>query len=102
MPSKLHMTVPRHFRRNSGIPEVLSLHRSDLSESDVEQMHGVRVTRPLRSVLDLLQSGHLDRNLIRQAIDYFLNHAPTTEKQINSLPHDKLRDSFRELAGQHL
>ena len=96
------MTVPRHFRRNSGIPEVLSLHRSDLSESDVEQMHGVRVTRPLRSVLDLLQSGHLDRNLIRQAIEEGMRRGLISEKQINSLPHDKLRDSFRELAGQHL
>jgi hypothetical protein len=24
-----------------------------------------------------------------------------TGKQIDSLPHDSLRDSFRELAGQH-
>ena len=30
MPSKLHMTVPKHFRRNSRIPEVLILHRADL------------------------------------------------------------------------
>src|SRR5580704_8809593 len=32
MPSKLHMTVPMHFRRNSRIPEILILHRDDLSE----------------------------------------------------------------------
>src|SRR5580704_8600615 len=53
MPSKLHMTVPKDFRRNSRIPEVLVLHRADLSESDIEQMQGVRVTRPLHTVLDL-------------------------------------------------
>jgi len=69
MPSKLHMTVPKHFRRNRRIPEVLILHRADLSESDIEQMQGVRVTRPLRTVLDLIQTGHVGRNLIRQAID---------------------------------
>jgi hypothetical protein len=32
MTSKLHMTVPKHFRRNSLIPEVLLLHRADLGE----------------------------------------------------------------------
>jgi len=32
-------------------------------------MQGVRVTRPLRTILDLLQTGHVDRSLIRQAID---------------------------------
>ena len=101
MPSKLHMTVPKHFRRNSRIPEVLVLHRADLSESDIEQMQGVRVTRPLRTVLDLLQTGHVDRNLIRQAIDEAMRRGLITGKQIDSLPHDRLRDSFRELAGQH-
>ena len=101
MPSKLHMTVPKHFRRNSLIPEVLILHRADLNESDIEQMQGVRVTRPLRTVLDLLQTGHVDRNLIRQAIDEAMRRGLITGKQIDSLPHDRLRDSFRELAGQH-
>jgi predicted transcriptional regulator of viral defense system len=102
MPSKLHMTVPKHFRRNSRIPEVLILHRADLNESDNEQMHGMRVTRPLRTVLDLLQIDHVDRSLIRQAIDEAMRRGLITGKQIDSLPHDSLRDSFRELAGQHL
>src|SRR6266700_7045059 len=101
MPSKLHMTVPKHFRRNSRIPEVLILHRADLNESDIEQMQGVRVTRPLRTVLDLLQTGRVDPSLIRQAIDEAMRRGLITGKQIDSLPHDRLRDSFRELAGQH-
>src|SRR5260370_10205593 len=101
MPSKLHMTVPKHFRRNSRIPEVLILHRADLNESDIEQMQGVRVTRPLRTVLDLLQSGRVDPNLIRQAIDEAMRRGLITGKQIDSLPHYRLRDSFRELAGQN-
>jgi predicted transcriptional regulator of viral defense system len=101
MPSKLHMTVPKHFRRNSRIPEVLVLHRADLSESDIEQMQGVRVTRPLGTVLDLLQTGHVDRNLIRQAIDEAMRRGLIIGKQIDSLPHDRLRDSFRALDAVH-
>src|SRR5260370_10794242 len=101
MPSKLHMTVPKHFRRNSRIPEVLVLHPADLSESDIEQMQGVRVTRPLRTILDLLQAGQSDPSLIRQSIDDAMRSGLVSRKQIDALPHDKVQDSFRELVGQH-
>jgi len=39
------MTVPRDFRRNSRIPEILVLHRAHLDTSEVQEMHGVRVKR---------------------------------------------------------
>src|SRR5260370_26092499 len=54
MPSKLHMTVPREFRRNSRIPQILVFHRAHLDPSEVQAMHGVRVTRTLRTIMDLL------------------------------------------------
>src|SRR5260370_25827361 len=60
MPSKLHMTVPKKFRRNSQIPEILVLHRADLNEGDVHDPHRVKVTRPLRTILDLLETGRVD------------------------------------------
>jgi hypothetical protein len=72
------------------------------SENDIEQMQDVRVTCPLCTVLDVLQTGHVDRNLIRQAIDEAMRRGLITGKQIDSLPHDRLRDSFREFVGQHL
>ena len=46
MPSKLHMTVPKAFRRMSEIPEILILHRAHLDPNDVQEIHSVRVTRP--------------------------------------------------------
>ena len=101
MPSKLHMTVPKHFRRNSRIPGILILHRADLAEGDLQEMQGVRVTRPLRTILDLLQAGQVDPSLIRQAIDEAMRRGLVSRKQIDSLPHDRLRDSVRELVGQH-
>ena len=101
MPSKLHMTVPKHFRRNSRIPEILLLHRADLVEGDVQEMYGMRVTRPLRTILDLLQVGWVDRTLVRQAIDEAMRRGLVSRKQIDSLPHGKVQDSFRELVGQH-
>jgi hypothetical protein len=50
MPSKLHMSVPREFRRNSRIPEILVFHGAHLDTGEVQEMHGIRVTRPPRTI----------------------------------------------------
>jgi predicted transcriptional regulator of viral defense system len=101
MPSKLHMTVPKHFRRNSRIPEILVLHKADLSEGDRQDIYGVRVTRPLRTIMDLLESGHVDRTLIRQAIDQAMRRGLISTKQIEALPHNEVQRSLRDLVAQH-
>lgn len=94
------MTVPKHFRCNSQIPEILVLHRAGLSGGDVQDAHGLKVTRPLRTILDLLETGGVDKSRIGQAIDEALRRGTFSKQQIDSLPHDKLQDSLRELAGQ--
>jgi predicted transcriptional regulator of viral defense system len=100
MPSKLHMTVPRKFRRNSKIPEILVLHHAQLEANNLQEMHGVRVTRPLRTIVDLLQSGHVDRSQLKQAVDEAIRRGLIGRKEIDRMPHDKLQRSLLELAGQ--
>jgi predicted transcriptional regulator of viral defense system len=68
MPAKLHMTVPRSFRRNSEIPCVLVLHFADLPESDIGVAHGVRIARPMRTIFDLLPGGEVPLATLRQAL----------------------------------
>ena len=68
MPAKLHMTVPRSFRRNSEIPRVLVLHFADLPQSDIGTADGVRVTSAMRTILDLLESGEVPPATLRQAV----------------------------------
>src|ERR1700730_7270074 len=68
MPAKLHMTVPTNFRRNSEIPRVLVLHFADLRQSDIGVAHGVRVTRPMRTILDVLAGGEMPLATLRQAL----------------------------------
>jgi predicted transcriptional regulator of viral defense system len=68
MPAKLHMTVPRNFRRNSEIPRALVLHFADLPQGDIGAVHGVRVTRPMRTILDLLEGGEVPPATLRQAL----------------------------------
>src|SRR5271163_1340519 len=65
---QLHMTAPRSFRRNSEIPRVLVLHFADLPQSDIGAVHGVRVTKPMRTILDLLERGEVPLATLRQAL----------------------------------
>jgi len=39
----------------AAIPEVLRLHRARLTERDVETIDGVRVTTPLRTLIDVIE-----------------------------------------------
>jgi len=68
MPAKLHMTVPKGFRRNSEIPSVLVLHLADLPQSDIGNANGVRLTTPMRTILDLLEGGEMPLATLRQAL----------------------------------
>ncbi len=68
MPAKLHMTVPKRFRRNSAIPRVLVLHFADLPQYDIGTAHGASVTIPMRTILDVLHSGDVPAANLRQAL----------------------------------
>src|SRR5450755_1628389 len=83
-PAKLHMTVPADFRRNSEIPGILVLHYADLPESDVQAGSGFKFTRPLRTILDLIESGTVERNFIRQALRQAVERGLITRQQIRS------------------
>jgi predicted transcriptional regulator of viral defense system len=100
MPSKLHMTVPKAFRRTSAIPEILILHRAHLDPSDVQEIHGVRVTRPLRTIVDLLRSGHVDRSQLKQAVNEAIRRGLIGKREIDRMSHDHVQTSLCELAGQ--
>jgi predicted transcriptional regulator of viral defense system len=82
MPAKLHMTVPRSFRRNSEIPRVLVLQFADLPESDIGVVHGVRVTNPMRTILDLLEGGDVPVATLRQALREGVRHGLIRRSEI--------------------
>lgn len=63
MPDRVHLTVPRGFRKDGSAGCVL--HKAALSPRDVESRPGYRVTTPLRTLVDVsdspLSQEHLDR-----------------------------------------
>ena len=82
MPAKLDMTVPPGFQRMAAIPGVLRLHRARLAARDVETIDGVRVTTPLRTLIDVMVDGDLAPELQTQAIREALGRGLILRRQI--------------------
>ena len=104
MPAKLHMTVPRSFRRNSEIPRVLVLHFADLSQSDIGVAHGVRITRPVRTILDLVESEEVPPAILRQALREglrrgLIRRSEIAEARKNLGDSKQLRTFFQKVAA---
>jgi predicted transcriptional regulator of viral defense system len=98
-PTKLHMTVPTNFRRNSDIPGILVLHYSDLPESDVQTAQGFKFTRPLRTILDLIEAGTVEPRFIRQALRQALDRGIITPQQVRNR---QLSGPSRKIVGEVL
>ena len=84
MPGRLHMTVPHGFDRSAEIPSPLVLHRADLLEDEIGSIEGIRVTRPLRTIIDVISEGTLSPDLIEQAIAQSLSRGLFTPEAFQS------------------
>jgi predicted transcriptional regulator of viral defense system len=93
-PAKLFMTIPTHFRRNSEVPGILVLHYANLPAEDVQTAQGFKHTRPLRTILDLIEADTVERVFLRQALRQALHRGLITRQQIKSI---KLSDANRRV-----
>jgi hypothetical protein len=101
MPTKLHMTVPRSFRRNSQIPKALVLRKADLPKSDWETVRGFRVQRPLAAILDLMKAAEVSEDLLRQALQQAVKRGLVTLSEVKRTSlSGKVRVKFREWLRQ--
>jgi len=82
MPSRLDLTVPPGFQRMAAIPQVLQLHRGRLAKKDIETMDGVRVTTPLRTIIDVIDDDSLASELQIQAVDQAIHRGLVMRRQI--------------------
>src|SRR5205807_9856106 len=98
-PAKLHMTVTTDFRRNSDIPGILVLHYADLAEGDVQTAQGFKFTRPLRTILDLIEAGTVEQRFIRQALRQAVDRGLITRQQIR---HEQLNGPARKIVEEVL
>jgi predicted transcriptional regulator of viral defense system len=84
-PAKLHMTVPPGFRRNSKIPKMLNLHKNILAPGDIAEYSGYSVTRPVRTVRDILASASANPEIIEQALADGLKTGTITMEEMKTL-----------------
>jgi len=90
----VHMTVPANFRRHSRCSFKVKLHYGQLEDSDIEDMGSFQVTTPLRTIVDLLLSPHIESIHIVDAINDALRRRLITFTQIKDA---KLTPEERQL-----
>jgi predicted transcriptional regulator of viral defense system len=81
-PSKLHMTVPIKFRRSSQTPDILILHYNDISREETNDAYGVKITSPMRTIIDVITEGNLSKDLLIQAIKEAIAQGAVTKKDM--------------------
>jgi len=67
-PAKVHVTVARSARIRRTIPAAYQIHVRDLAPCEVGNVDGIPTVTAMRAILDGIER-HLDRRLIKQAID---------------------------------
>ena len=93
MPAKLHMSVAPSFRKWARTPEVLKLYFNDVSPAEITSVEGILVTKPLRTILDLIHLGETSAEFIEQAIWEALRRGLVSMKELSNqeptTPHMK-------------
>jgi predicted transcriptional regulator of viral defense system len=88
-PVKIHMTVPLQFRKRvETIPEYLVLHKKDLNPNQVIDFHGMKITTPLQTLIDVVEDGRLSPELIEQAFHQARNRGLILEKELAKISTD--------------
>ncbi len=95
MPAKMHMTVPRGFRRRTLIPKVLQMYYGKLDSSDVELRQGYRVTTPLKTLIGVAGEGKVSPDLISQALEQAFQRGLITRREIMEAPSDQVAPLIR-------
>ena len=105
MPGKVHLSVPKGFRKRPS--RGIVLHKSDLSEADAEDLNGIRVTTPLKTILDVAGSSevspeHLE-SAVREAVARGLVRRKRLREKLSRLEDHGRRqiveDALREAAS---
>lgn len=85
MPAKMHMTVPRSFRRRIEVPKLLFLHYANLQQFEIEDRQGYRVTTPYRTIIDIVETETVADNFIIQAVNQALKRGLVTIEELQVL-----------------
>jgi predicted transcriptional regulator of viral defense system len=83
MPARVHLTVPRGFRKR--VPSGCVLHKDTLAPEEIESRAGYRVTTPLRTLLDVADSP-LSQEHLNQAVQDALERGLVRGQSLETAP----------------
>ncbi len=100
---KIHMTVPKGFRRFNEIPKGLELHYGAISPEFITIKNRVPVTTPLKTLLDLLLSEHVPRHHLLEAMqqcthDGLIHRNDILEADLTKSERNLLLDCYQAAA----
>mgnify|MGYP003381874220 CR=1 FL=1 len=81
LPDRIHLTVPKRFRKE--VPEVCVVHKAELADDEIEERVGFRVTTPLRTLADAVQSG-VSSEQLEQGLKDALDRGVVSRAQLSS------------------
>jgi len=103
MPDKIHITVTASFRRHSEIPGVLVLHHGKIIPREIEEREGYGVTKPIRTIVDLVMEESVSIDIIRQAYKEAKQRGLITEDELKRYQRNpeinrKIKESLAGIA----
>jgi len=94
--SKVHLTVPKHFRR-SVMPPQLYLHCDNVDPGDVIVKHSFKITKPLKTIVDLLIAGYVSDDYLVEALEEAIDSRQVLQLEVQDA---ELAPSQRELLSR--
>ena len=95
MPAKLHVTVPKSFRKQP--PKCLVLHKGEIPKQDIDFRDEFLVTKPLRTLFDLIATDSVSRDILRQALREFLQRGLILQNQIKDIKENSRVNSTTQI-----
>jgi predicted transcriptional regulator of viral defense system len=102
-PAKLHMTVPRSFRHRGTLSKLPVLRRANVHKDDIEKRFGVKVTRPLKTISDLLSTRTVQLDHMQQAVKQAFQRGLITRTELartRRIPA-AIKKEIEQLRGDH-
>lgn len=80
LPGKVHLTVPRSFRKQS--PRNCQLHKGELGPKDVLARSGFRITTPLRTLIDVAADSTVPTEQLELAVRDAVDKGMVTRRKL--------------------
>ncbi len=93
LPKHTHLSVPRSFRKKP--PAGCLLHKADLASDEAEQREGFRVTKPLRTLVDMTGTECVPQDQLSQIVLQALSEGLVRRTKLDAVvrhepPHSRL------------